>query len=413
MPDDVAVQMNVLDKVDYEFTSPDGPEADWRVYRMRLVEEINRPYEMTLDLATVDLTADTNKLLGANAELLVVRGALVQPIHGVVSEVEYLGTFADRLIVRVRVVPAFALLRQRVTSRIFQDMTVQDVVKKVLGDALGELEREFSFGSVSRGTRVRDYCVQYKESEFDFVCRLLEEEGISYYFAHDEDTGREVLTFFDDNAQLLDCENTDGSRLYPIVHDRADNIDLESLRTFDWRKALTPTSVLRQDYDFLTPKTPLFSPQEGTDDRGRDRRLYFHMRRRFITDEVEERATDHLQAATQNAETIRGESNAVSFRSGLVFELDRHDIGDLERPYVLTRVVHTGHCPEAVMAASDGTFGDDAPRYHNRIECVPLDVPIRPLQKTPKPRMHGPQTGIVSGPLGEEIHTDEHGRIIV
>ena len=405
----------VLPKVDFEFTCEDGPTATWRVYRMQYWEGINRLYELNLDLVTGDTDIDTTQLLGGAAELIITRRDQVErAVYGIVAEVEYLGIFADELMLRIRVVPAVALGKQNTHTRIFQEKSVQEIVKEVLEGFLGDYGRKIDPGGEARGTEPRDYCVQYAESDFDFVTRLLEEEGINYTFVHDEDQGAEVMTFSYANDDYPDAENLDGTAIYPIAVESPDLLPIESLRSLGWKTTLLPTAALRQDFDFTAPMEPLFAaPAGGADAKGRERRLYFHMRRRYITDDVDDRTTDHLEAASQNAEIVRGQSNAITFKPGQVFELDRHGVDALERPYVLTRVLHVGFCPEARMGQVGADFSDGAPRYENRFECVPKDVPVRPLQQTRKPKVYGPETGIVAGPSGEEIHTDEYGRIMV
>src|SRR5690606_27456532 len=100
---------------------------------------------------------------------------------------------AGQLVIRIVVAPAAALLRQGTASRIFQDQSVQEVIEAVLTPALNSYGRKFDPGQPKRGQDKRDYCVQYHESDFDFAVRLLEEEGISYYFKHDTEKMIDVM----------------------------------------------------------------------------------------------------------------------------------------------------------------------------------------------------------------------------
>lgn len=423
MPDEGTGGGNpILGRVFYEFRCEDGTSATWQVYRMRMIEEVNAPYQLELDIVTQETDTDTSELLGGAAEFLIGRNDRYRTIYGIIADLEYIGVWLDSLLVRVRIVPAFTLLRQRVTSRIFQDQSVQDIVQAVLDEAFADYSRSVDMSNLTRGTTPRDYCVQYHESDFDFVCRLLEEEGISYHFVQDEDQGHEVLVLTDDNSQLQDIENVDGSRLVPIRAVEAGETEpVESLRSLDYRRSLSPTSVMRQDYHFTTPMFPLFVPVDGADDRGRNRRVYHHMRRRFDidNDDMQTRATDHLESARMMHQIARGTGNVITFRGGSVFELDRHDLPELEVPWVLTRVEHVGSTPEVALfghgqgSDSDADPQSEMPAYENRFECVPLETPVRPRQLTPKPKVYGPQTAIVVGASGDEICVDEHGRIRV
>jgi type VI secretion system secreted protein VgrG len=398
-----------LHKVDYEFFCDEGPDAQFRVYRFHLVEGINETYEMRLELVTEDLSADVELFLSAACELTIARDEHIRNQFGIISSVEYVGRSEDRLIVALTIVPACALLRQQTRSRIFQEMSVIDVVSEVLGDGLGAYSRTFDVGSAARGTEVRDYCVQYNESEWDFVTRLLEEEGINYAFVQDPDAGHEVLTLFHENDDYPDMFNIDGTNTLPIIVDRPDIADVESLQTFTLTKRLTSTSAWRRDYDFLTPTSPLDEQSNDADTKGYDRRIFTHMRRRFVADDVADRNTDQLQAAQMNGAVVHATGNVILTEHAHVFLLDRHVNPDLETSFVVTRAIHTGECPEELIGGGQG----GAPRYTNRFQAVLLDQPIRPVQRTKKPRVLGPQTGLVTGPSGEEIHTDEHGRIKV
>jgi len=405
------VDQGTLMKIAYDFMCEEGPSGDFHVYRMRLMEEINGCYDLDLDLVTDELTADTDQFIGAAIQLDIARGEHIRTIYGVVMAVDYIGRSEDNLFVNLRVVPAFHLLGQQTHSRIFQDMSVLEILDEVLGAELGQYGRTLDQGSAGRGTAPRDYCVQYRESDLDFCVRLMEEEGISYHFVHGEEAGHEVLTLSYENDDFTEVTNVDGTGVVPIIVQRPETADLESIRNLDFLQTLTTTSQWRRDYDFLTPADLLEDQSEGADQKGYERRVYRHTDRRYISDDVADRNKDHLEAAQVRGKVGRGSGNVIDFSAGKIFELERHIRVDLETKFLITRVVHTGECPEEILGASGG--GGDQPRYRNSFQCIPLDVPMRPRQITPKPRANGPETGIVSGPSGEEIHVDAHGRIKV
>jgi type VI secretion system secreted protein VgrG len=405
------VELGTLITVRYDFLCEEGPGAIFRVLRLRMTEGVDAPYELDLELVTEDLAADTDLFLGAACQLDVARGEHARAFYGIVVAVDYNGCSEDRLFVNLRVAPAFQLLDQQTHSRIFQDMSVLQILEEVLGAELGPYDRTFDKGAGSRGTAPRDYCVQYRESDYDFCVRLMQEEGISYHFVHDEGVGHEVLTLTYANADFTDVENVDGTAVVPIIGQRPDTADVESIQSFDFRQVLTTTSLLRRDYDFVTPLSPLEAHEQGTDVKGRNRRGYRHTDRRYIADDVAARAKDHLEAATVLGKLGRGSGNAIEFSAGKIFELERHDRDDLEMRYLITQVVHVGECPDELLGPNGGE--STVPRYRNSFRCIPFDVPLRPAQTIPKPRAMGPETAIVTGPSGEEIHVDEHGRIKV
>jgi type VI secretion system secreted protein VgrG len=401
-----------IERVSYVFKADDGPDATFDVHRMQLVEQVDAPFELLLELVSADLEAATDDLLGATCSLEINRGDRMRPVYGIIDRVDYLGYTEDQLMVNVRVVPAFALMAQQVTSRIFQDMSVLDIVKAVVEPELAVYTRTFDPGSSSRGTDPRDYCVQYRESNLDFVARLLEEEGISWHFVHDEGKGHEVLSLTYENTEYQDIANVDGAALVPIVRTGADNYDRESLAGLDYRRLSTSTATMHMDFDWLQPTAPLFSEAAGTDERNRTRRVYRHDLRRFIADDGVDRATEHQGGLTLAGKLGHGTGNVIMFQPCTTFEVERHDRADLEVKWALTRVEHRGVCPEVLLGATDNRV-TSAPRYLNTFSCVPVDAAVRPVRQRPKPRAYGPETATVVGPAGEEIHVDEHGRIKV
>src|SRR5690349_13021835 len=132
---------NNLDRVDYTFSCDDGPAGEFHVHRMRLVEAIDTTFELNLELVTSDVDATLDTFLGAACRLDIIRADRVRPVFGIIDRVEFLGHNSNQVVFALRVVPAFALAGQVVTSRIFQEMSVLDIIAKVLDGALGPYSR--------------------------------------------------------------------------------------------------------------------------------------------------------------------------------------------------------------------------------------------------------------------------------
>lgn len=181
-------------------------------------EALDGGCNMVLDLAAENMQVELSAFLGASCELALVRGDnLAQHVYGIVSRVDLLGRVDHSIVVRIHVTSAFELGRQQTNSRIWQDTAPRDVIKVVLDELLGPYGRTYDAGSITRGRVSRTYCVQYRETDYDFVRRLLEEEGISTIFVHDSNVGHEVLTLCDDNRNYAAAENLDGSTLFPLL----------------------------------------------------------------------------------------------------------------------------------------------------------------------------------------------------
>ncbi|MCA9710957.1 MAG: type VI secretion system tip protein VgrG, partial [Myxococcales bacterium] len=307
--------------------------------------------------------------------------------------------------VRVVVMPALWLCSLSIDSRVFQERSVPQILQEVLEPRLAAHGRTLRL-DLSGSYEPRDYCVQYRESDLDFATRLMEEEGIALRFDHAGEEEHEVLVLVDDNGSYPGVTTLDGLTEIPIIVDRSDNVDLESLQSFELRRRVHGTSVVRLDYDLQQPLDPIVHEATGADDRGLDRPHYQHMGRRFVLDDGQDLATREQQRHRVGGWVARGRSNVTGLHPGGVFEVFDHGHDAFNRKYLVTRVIHRGEQPEDPADAR-------GPQYDNAYECIPHDVAYRPLHRTPRPRVEGPQTATVTGPSGEEIHTDELGRIKV
>ncbi|HVI00428.1 MAG TPA: contractile injection system protein, VgrG/Pvc8 family, partial [Enhygromyxa sp.] len=286
-----------LPTIGFELESATGTlPADLRVHRFRMTEAVSEPYGISLDVVTNDADFAFEDLLGHDAQINLVRGETERPVFGVITAIDWLGVSGGFLMLRLTVSPAFALLDQQVHTRMFQDMSVLDIVEQILKTELGVYERTYDSGSGARGSSAREYCVQYRESNLAFVSRLLEEEGISYVFEHSADAGKELLRLIDAPDQLQSARNVDDTDVFPIIIHNPDEADTESVQAIEWRRRLTSTAVLRRDFDWNAPTTLLSSETDTPDARGRTRRVYVHGERRFARDDLAERATDRKAA---------------------------------------------------------------------------------------------------------------------
>ena len=163
-----------LPHLDLHLSFADGPEVDWVVRSMAVEEQLGRCYRATVELETDELELDVRGLLGASAELSLQRSEHGQWVHGIVARVDLLGAHDHRLQLRIELIPALALAAQSSHSRIWQQRSVQEIVREVLGELIGAYDRSFNMDGLTRGATAREYCVQYRETDLAFVSRLLE-----------------------------------------------------------------------------------------------------------------------------------------------------------------------------------------------------------------------------------------------
>jgi type VI secretion system secreted protein VgrG len=296
-------------------------------------------------------------------------------------------------------VPWLWFLTRTSDCRIFQNKTVPDIIQKIFKDlAFQDFELRL-YGSFAP----RDYCVQYRETDFAFVSRLMEEEGISYYFKHQD--GKHLMVLGNDPAAHAPCPSQQTAR-YDF---RGGGVQYEDVIT-EWHQVeeFRPGAWAQTDYNFETPSTNL-----AVSVNGKNRyEIYDYPGEYRVRGEGDRLARIRLQEETAQCTISQGSSGCRHFTSGSHFTLEDHYRSDLNQEYLLTTVRHEARQEDYVPDAGSAG-GEKELTYHNSFECIPFSVPYRPPRVTPRPFVRGCQTAIVVGPGGEEIYTDKHGRVKV
>ncbi len=360
------------------------------------VERVSQPFRFVLRLLSPDPNVDMQSLLTQPAVLsLPLDEDTERHIHGNISSMKLLQYGSDGMAAyEAEVVPWFWFLTLFSDCRIFQKMSVPDIVEKVFKD------RGFSdFRSGLKGTySPRDYCVQYRESDFNFVSRLLEEEGIFYFFEQSQE--KHTLVLADDLTAFAACPDQPTVRFMPSEGGSLDDNTVASLES-EFR-VQTGTASLT-DYDFTKPNTTLFatlaSQQKGE--------AYDYPGNYTTKDDGDHYARIRLEELEVNIATVRGESNCMGFQCGYKFTLTDHYRDDANTDYTMLMLEHQAR------NASYRAGQVDPFEYHNRFEAIPNSVPFRPPRRARKPVIEGTQTALVVGKSGEEIWTDNYGRVTV
>jgi type VI secretion system secreted protein VgrG len=402
-----------LPEVAWGFSVQGAGTSPGRVVRVRVREGLSEVYEARVDLAYDDLGADPDELLGCRGALTITRGPLTRTVAGVVRRVEHLGRAGGSALARVTVVPSLWTLSQRVDTRIFQNLTALQVVQAVLRGARvydGKLDVQV------RGAMLpREYCVQHHETDLAFVRRLLEEEGVTFFFRHAP--GGETLVLTDHGGAYGQVATLDGGAV-PIDDAQAGTLPVESVRTFERVRRMKPTRTTVRDYDFTRPDLDLTRDAPGAEG---DRAQYVpnaevvlaqYGAPVYTAENAASQASLRQEAHTGRVERARGRGSVTGITPGFTFALFGDGAAGADPRYVVTRVEHMGEAPDALLYDTQHT-GPTRERYANRFTCVPVSAVVRPARVTPRPRVEGIQTAEVVGPAGEEIYTDEHGRIKV
>ena len=320
----------------------------------------------------------------------------------------------------VSIVPHVWLLTQKTQSRIYQQMSVPDILKKIFEGFEVKWEIQGTF-------EPRNYCVQYRETDFDFASRLMEEEGIFYFFEHKD--GKHSMVFANTPQSHRDCPSKHQIPFFVKVGEQEDFVG--SINSFLNGHNLQTGKVTLWDYNFQLPTNKLENSQTSQFSLGDNQKLEMYdfpggYARKYdgINKSGGESGGDLQKVYPDREKTVKnwmesldarvlvstGRSDVCSLTAGYRFEMKDHPNGELNGLYTLTSVQHRG-------AQSPGYVSEDVREpYTNTFTCIPQGAgkPVfRPYRNTPKPVVYGGQTAVVVGPPGEEIFTDKYGRVKV
>lgn len=349
-------------------------------------ECMSSPFYFDLSMVSGDAALDFSKVVGKSATVTVnLDDGAKRYFNGIVTRFIQTGGERDFATYHAELRPWLWWLTLRTDSRIFQAKSTPEIIKSIFSD-LGFAD----FSDKLTGTyTARDYCVQYQETAFDFISRLMEENGIYYFFQHED--GKHTLVLVDDSGAVIDCPNRASARFLPTETTK-DRLDV----VFRWslEQQAVPAKYSADDFNFETPSTELLVNQEGKAGR---MEVYEYPGWYADKGEGDAKAKLRLQELQVPGRSVRGDSYCRAFTPGYKFTLSDHFRADLNDTYVLRRVAHA--------ATQEG--------YSNTFEAYPLSVPFRPPRVTPRARVMGAQTATVVGKSGEEIWTDKYGRVKV
>ena len=317
------------------------------------------------------------------------------------------------------VVPHVWLLTQVVQSRIFQHKSVPDILKEVLSEFEVSYEMQGDF-------KPRNYCVQYRETDFAFASRLMEEEGFFYYFEHTDGKHKMIIA----NTPQSHIEVPSKSTIDYFIKSAREDDFIGTIRDLWVDCRLQTGKITLWDYHFQLPTNKLDAQQPSLFDVNDNKQLEMYdfpagYARKYdgIDRGGGERPADLQNIFTDNVRTaetlmnaldsqykvLSGFSDCSSLTAGHRFTLKNHPKGDLNGQYFVTKITH-----EAEQNPQYTTDDEIEDPYTSTFSCLPQGKgapPFCPPWKTPKPVVYGSQTATVVGPAGEEIFTDKYGRV--
>lgn len=363
-------------------------------------------FELRMAADKEDDVIDPEKILGKQIDFFVK-----QPddepryFNGYVSEFRYGGTSERLHSYSATVVPWLWMLTKASDCRVFEvdeSADAKQIVDEVFAD-FGFSDYEWK---VNRDLENREFCVQYNESSFDFVSRLLEYEGICYFFKHEK--GKHTLVLADNKDAFTDCPNDNS---LSVSNDMQQFGQVDKITKWQHGYSFTTGNWTLSDNNFTdssgdlesTKKTVVKTPGVSKYEH------YEFPGNHLVKSYGDALAVARIEAEEAKYDTVTGSSICRDFSPGFNFRLDSHTSeSEAHSRWTLTRVIHNAQIGGDYIS---GGGGAGSGVYENQFECIPADVQFRPTRTTPKPKVNGILTAVVVGPGGEEIHTDEHGRI--
>lgn len=363
-------------------------------------EGVSQLFNFDLHVLSEDPAIKAGDLLGKGVAVTLTLGdGSARYFNGHVSRFVQAETTPRLTHYRLEMVPWLWFLTRTADCRIFQNQTIPQIVERIFKD-LNFADYRLSL----RGNYApREYCVQYRETDFAFVSRLMEEAGILYFFAHERD--KHVLVLGDAPAVHEPCAGLPRARIESSGGDEDDCIT-------QWQTghALISGKYTVGDFSFETPSTSLVATAEARETLGDNASLERYDFPAAYAKKAEGELVARVRMESEEAsrQTVRGRGRCRAFTPGYRFELLGHFRASRNVAYVLTEVSHA-----MTVGSAYGTGEGEAGAYSNEFACIPHSVPFRPPRRTRRPVVPGVQTAIVVGPKGEELHTDKFGRVRV
>jgi type VI secretion system secreted protein VgrG len=361
-------------------------------------EAISQLFHFDLDLLSENDSLKFPDIVGKNVTLRIMDVTGTERYwNGFISRFSQGPQDGQFTAYRAQMVPWLWFLTRTADCRIFQNMKAPDIIQKIFADLSFQDFELRLYGAFVK----RDYCVQYRETDFNFVSRLMEEEGIYYFFEPEKD--KHTLVLANDPAAHEPCPDQATARYQ--FHGGGITYDEDLVNEWRYQEEFRTGAWAQTDYNFETPSTSLAVTVNGKNPY----EIYDFPGEHAIRSDGDNLARIRLQEQTVPTIVSQGSGTCRHFSSGFLFTLQDHYRTDLNQQYLLTAVRHVATHDDY----QSGSGGGGESTYRNSFECIPFSTPYRPPRVTPEPFVQGCQTAVVVGPGGEEIYTDKYGRVKV
>jgi type VI secretion system secreted protein VgrG len=386
----------------FKFKNLANPEQQLLIESFKGREGLSQAYSFELLLVCEDSGVELKSMMGqlVTIEIELATGS-PRYLAGYLTRFASIGSDGGMARYTATLNPWFSMLKNRFDTRIFQGNTVEEVVTQVFALCPAFSRHEFR---LTKPQKRYTYITQYRETDFNFVQRLLEEEGMFYYFEHTAEGHTMIIC--DDSSTLVPLPEQPQIRFHTAsVTETAD-----SITQWSGNRQLQSGKIAVQTFDYRQPNNRLPVTMNSLNKQGDVENFEIYDFPGQYThgtyDEGEALVRLRVEALELKGKSFSGASNCRAMKPGYTFELLQHydhDQGSAEdRQFLLMGVESEGH---------NNYLNGHQASYYNTFTCVRKKIPFRPQLSTPRPTIPGPQTAIIVGPPGEEIFTDELGRV--
>ena len=376
-------------------------------------ESLGRMFEIALEFTSQSGDLNLDDLLGTSATVKIHnaaearKGSLAYTRHfnGYFSRIAFAGYGAQgQARFHATLVPWLWFLTRTADCRIFQQKSVPEIIEEVFRNAgFSDFKKDLR-GSYQPG----EFCVQYRETDFNFVSRLMEREGIYYYFEHESGSHKLVLC---DN---MVCHKPDPQHETLKFIGGAEARNRKGMLT-DWNfsRQVKPGKFAHNDFNFTTP-TPdpnlrlLARSSAPNPQKPQAFEIYDNLGGYGNVSEGNRYARLRMEEIIAERDTAQARTDIIGIKAGCKFKLQAHPVSEQNRDYLISSV----HWSAAEGGYGSGSEGG-ADFYECDFNCIPADDVFRPTRATPLPKIEGPQTATVCGPSGQEVYVDKYSRVKV
>jgi type VI secretion system secreted protein VgrG len=367
------------------------------------VESISRLFTYSLMMLSENPSISFSSIIGKQVTIKLKGPHGDRYINGFVNRFSQAGGDARFTYYRAEVVPWLWFLTRQADCRIFQNKSITDIIRAVFTDR-GYTDFE---DRTEAPTPTREYCVQYRETDFNFVSRLMEQYGIFYFFEHTDSRHTLVLA----NSSQVHRPCPDQSTVSFREAGPGGLPEDEDVIT-GWRleQEVRPGKYALTDYNFETPSTSLQGNVSTSNEVAQNTKYEFFDYPGIYTTTSEGEQVVKLRMEEEEAlvTVAAGDGTCRSFIPGYRFTLSDHYRRDMNKPYILSEVRHSASVGDSYVSGDDSAVS-----YTNNFTAIPADTTFRPQRLTPQPLVQGPQTAVVVGPAGSEIYVDNYSRVKV